>query len=452
MAITYLASSFIETLQGIFYTVFSSVFVPILTDILNVFITYAYNIFWSYYSEWAMGLLVVVCSLIDFVENIFNVFAGITQVSYMNEDTYLLDAFFQMKEVSAAFAVITFMAVAICFIFTIIKTAQSIGDMALEDKNPISKVLGDGMKAAVTFMLIPFLCIAMLQISSIITNQAVSAFNAAQGGQTTVGTIVFLASGMDADTKTTKRKNPIQFGKADDGYSQEVRTASFDDSIRKDYLLGRKDFRDLKQVRRDFHPANMNYLVGFAGGALLLFVMTGSVMVFIRRIFELLLLYIVSPFFVSTIPLDDGAMFAKWREAFIAKFFSGFGTVFAMRYYLMLVQTIASSNLMLYDVTLANGSVINSVLKVVMIIGGAWAVYKGQHLMMQILSPQIAAADQEAASLIKGIVIGSVSTAAGIASGGATSAVQAAGMAASAASAMGGAVNSASNDNQAYRG
>ncbi len=454
MEFAYLASSFVETLQGVFYTVFSTVFAPILTNILKVYINYVYNILWSYWSELLMGALVLVCSLIDIAENIFNVFCGISPVEYMNQETYLLDAFFQMKEVSKAFAMVTVMAVAVCFIFTIIKTAQSIGDMTLEDKNPISKVLTDGMKAAVTFMLIPFLCIAMLQLSTIITNQAVTAFDSAQGGSTSIGTVVFLASGLEADKATTDRKNPIAFGTDEDGYELQNRpAASFTDPLRIDYLMGRKDYRDLSVVRDDFYATNFNYVVGFSCALVLAFVMFGSVMIFIRRAFELLLLYLISPFFVSTIPLDDGMMFAKWREAFVAKFFSGFGTIFAMRYYLMLVQTIAGSNLMLYDTNLPGGAVINTILKMVMIIGGAWAVYKSQTLMMQILSPSIAAADREASSLMTGMVIGAASTAAGVATGGASTALTAASMAGKGASAIGNSVQSARNDsNQAYRG
>lgn len=188
MELSYLAVSFVEALQNIFYTILSEVFAPILKDILEVFIEYFMSVIWSMWSEWLLALFTVMCSLIDFVENMFNVFAGISPVEVEGHQTYLLDAFFQMKEVTTAFTYITVMAVAISFLFTIYKTAKSISDMALENKNPISKVLADGMKAAVTFMLIPFLCIALLQISSLVTNQAVSAFDAAQGGSTSMGT------------------------------------------------------------------------------------------------------------------------------------------------------------------------------------------------------------------------------------------------------------------------
>ena len=45
-------------------------FKPILTDILEVFINYFMSVIWSMWSEWLLGILAIVCSLVDFVENI----------------------------------------------------------------------------------------------------------------------------------------------------------------------------------------------------------------------------------------------------------------------------------------------------------------------------------------------------------------------------------------------
>lgn len=424
MEISYLAISFVEALQKIFNTILSEVFAPIMKDILEVFLEYFTSVIWSMWSEWLLALFTVMCSLVDFVENIFNVFAGISPVEVEGHPAYLLDAFFQMKEVTVAFTYITVMAVAISFIFTIYKTAKSISDMALEDKNPVSKVLADGMKAAVTFMLIPFLCIALLQISTLVTNQAVSAFDAAQGGGTSMGTVVFLSAGLDADKATTSRRNPVS-GETEDFRSG--RNPSFTDDVRNPYLKGDKDYRSLTTVKRDFYASNFNFIEGFTSCVLLLFILAGAAIIFIRRLFELLLLYLVSPFFVSTIPLDDGVTFAKWREMFVAKFFSGFGVIFSMRYYMLLVPSIAGSNLCLYSMNLPNAVMINSVLKMFMILGGAWAVYKSQSLIMQILNQEAAAMEQQSGALMSGMIIGTVSTAANMAaaaaSGGSTAAL-----------------------------
>ncbi len=403
--------SFIQSLQQIFYSILSEVFTPILSDILQVFIDYFMSVIWSMWSEWLVGILSILCSLVDFVENIFNVFAGISPVKVEGRQVYLLDAFFQMREVTFAFAAITLIAVAVSFLFTIYKTAKSISDMAMEDKNPISKVLANGMKAAVTFMLIPFLCIALLQISSIVTNQAINAFDTAQGGKSTTGTVIFLSAGLDADKATTKRKNPVT-GIAEE--TVEGRSPAFDDDVRKPYMTGEKDYKSMLTVKKDFYPSNFNYLEGFASSILMLLILAGAAMMFIRRLFDLLLLYLVSPFFVATIPLDDGVTFAKWRELFVAKFFSGFGVIFSMRYYLLLVPTIAGSSLCLYSPTLPGGTTINNILKLFMILGGAWAVYKSQNLIMQIMNQEAAMADQQAGALISGMIIGTASTAANL--------------------------------------
>lgn len=460
METIYLGISFIGHLKDLFSAIFSEVFTPILSDILEVFINYFMDVIWSMWSEWLVIFLAAICSLVDFLENIFNVFAGISSVQVGNQSTYLLDAFFQMREVTMAFAAITLMAVAICFIFTIYKTAKSIADMALEDKNPVSKVLTDGMKAGFTFMLIPFLCIAMLQISTLVTNQAINAFDSAQGGHSSIGTIIFLSSSMDADRATTSRKNPTT-GEMED--AKEGRNPNFNDEVRRPYMTGEKDYTDMKTVKGDFFPSNFNFIEGFISAILMLFILAGASMIFIRRLFELLLLYIISPLFVSTIPLDDGATFARWRELFVAKFFSGFGVIFSMRYYLLLVPSIAGDSLCLYNKNLPNAVAINNVLKLFIIVGGAWAVYKSQSLILEILNKDAAMAEQQAGSLISGIIIGSATTAANLGMAAATGGSSAAlsglgggkgslGNAASAAGDIASAASSGGDEKQKYTG
>ncbi|MCD8082310.1 MAG: hypothetical protein LUE86_01990 [Clostridiales bacterium] len=416
MNYVYLAS-FVEALQGVIQLVFENVLAPILKDIFEIIAKYFLTLIWSLFSEWLLLLLTMLCSLVDFVENIFNIFAGISLIEVEGEQTYLLDAFMQRSEITTAFTWITVLAFAIGMIFTIVKTAQSISDMTLEDKNPVSKVLADAMRAGLSFLLIPFLCIFLLQASSIVTKQAVSAFDAAQGGSTTIGTIIFLMAGLDADKATTEEMDPIE-----DEYQtySDNRSPSFTDDVRYPYFTGEKDYTDLSVVKQDFYPANFNFVAGIGSAILLLLVLTGAIMIFIRRLFDLLLLYVVSPLFASTIPLDEGQMFSKWRDLFVAKFFSGFGVIFSMRYYLMLIPLIAGSNLTLYSYDLPNAGTINTILKIFVIIGGAWAVYKSQSLILQILNYEAAESERQAGSFITGLVIGGASMAATAAAGAAT--------------------------------
>ena len=472
---------FINALCTLFELIFNNVLSPILTEILTIYVNYYTNVIWILLADVLLGLFIAVCTLVDFIGSIFNVFAGISPVYYQakGEATArtlsLLDVLFEMEGITVAFWMITLFSMGLCVIFTIYKTIKSISDMTLEDKNPISKVLTDAMKAGITFLLIPFLCVMMLQLSTVITKQADAAFAAANGGNASIGTILFLSASLEADVETTKGKS-ITNGEIE--YKVENRPApSFDDNVRRPYLnfngteqLNKnkgellKDYRNLAEVKKDFHSENFSYLSGFASAIIVFLILLIAIITCVRRIFELLLLYLVSPFFASTIPLDDGITFARWREMFIAKFFSGFGMIFSMKFYLMIVPFLANSRLELYPKSKPGGSIINMILQIFLIIGGAWAVFKSQSLMMEILNPEAAQAEKQSSALLTGAVIGAVTTTASVAAGIATggTSLAATGALASVAGSVGGSVmggsqsesgaSSKQDESQAYRG
>ncbi len=450
-------NAFVNALSALFEFIFDDIFAPILADILEVSINFFLNIIWNLWSEFLIGLFVALCSLVDFVESVFNVFAGLAPVYYQPpgqkaRQMTLLDVVFDMEGITLAFWMITLAAMGICIIFTIYKTIKSISDMALEDKNPVSKVLSDAMKAGVTFLMIPFLCVMMLQLSSTVTKQAQIAFKEAQGVDASVGTILFLSATMDADKKTTEPKDMLTGVIKYKG----THNPSFHDSVRKPYLQNSTRYQNLDTVRNEFHAANVNYIVGFISAILILIILLLAIITFVRRLFELLLLYLVSPLFVSTIPLDDGITFARWREMFVAKFFSGFGMIFAMKYYLMLVPFISNSGLELYPKNLAYGAEINNILQVFLIIGGAWAVFKSQSLLLELLNPEAAQAERQVNALVTGAVMGAASVATGGAGAVLTGAMGAIGGAASGEQKAGNASapkeQSKQDENQAYRG
>lgn len=407
-------NAFVNALSKVFEFIFNDILAPIIKDILEVFINFFLNVIWTIFGELLLSLFVAICSLVDFVESIFNVFAGLSPVLY-NDPNYaqprtmsLLDVLFEMEAITIAFWSITLVAMSICILFTIYKTVKSISDMTLENRNPISKVLTDAMKAGITFLMIPMLCVMMLQLSSVVTEQARTAFRAAQGGDASIGTIIFLSSTMDADKATTEPKDMLT-----GVIKMKSRNPSFTDETRSKYMQDSTLYQNLDQVKTDFHPGNVNYIVGLISSILVLLILLLSIITFIRRLFELLLLYIVSPFFVSTIPLDDGTTFARWRELFVAKFFSGFGMIFSMKYYMMLIPFLSNSGLVLYPKNVAHGATINTILQLFMIIGGAWAVFKSQSLILELLSPEAAQAEQQSSALLTGMAMGAISAATG---------------------------------------
>ena len=212
-----------------------------------------------------------------------------------------------------------------------------------------------------------------------------------------MGTIIFLTGSLDA-------------GRTD------LAEPSFTDSVRNKYYTGRVSYTDMKQVKKDFDPAKFQIAICAVCTLLMIVILICGIFLFIQRIFDVLLLYIVSPLFVSTMPFDDGASFGKWRDMFVAKLLSGFGVIFTMKLYLMLVPTVAGSRLLMFDdKTLEGYAFINAMLKLFVVIGGAWAAFKSQHLILTILHPEAARAARMSTAMMMGAVMGAAGGAAGLA-------------------------------------
>ena len=171
----------------------------------------------------------------------------------------------------------------------------------------------------------------------------------------------------------------------------------FNDTIRKGYISGEKSYNDLSQVRKDFDIWEMDYLVGYIACIVFVIIMTICIFTFIVRMFNLLLLYITSPLFVSSMPLDDGNKWQNWTQAFIIQLFSGFGMVIAMRLYLIIIPIVISSDLVFFAGSGVGYAVLNRMAQLTMVLGGAWAVLQAGGVITGILAgnPGMAAIQQE---------------------------------------------------------
>ena len=276
-----------------------------------------------------------------------------------------MEMVFNQDAVSKGFLMITLVAVGICFLFTIFAIVRSMSSSTLENKNPISQVLKDAMKACVSFMLVPFLCIALMQLSSALIKQTKAVIQAESGtaGDPSMGLYIFLTASLragraDFEIPVLQETADVAEGLGDK-FTYEILTSldsafrveylppSMSDDLRRSYLNGDKDYLDFRDSGSDFSAAKIDYLLGFSASIFMVIMLAGVLIQFIRRLLELVLLYLVAPFFVATIPLDRGDMFKRWREMFIAKFLAGFGVIYALKIFMLLLPLIFSDNLSL---------------------------------------------------------------------------------------------------------
>lgn len=289
----------------------------------------------------------------------------------------LLGYFLQSSSVTRFFLGMTMVALALAFLFAIFRTAKTINDSVLEpEAKPISTVLRSGLRSAVSFMLIPFFCVCCLQLSAALLQEVKIGFanvETEEVGRTEFSDVLFEISAKPALKKGKTKADYENYWKNDQPYLDEEKT---------------EEMFELREI---------DYFVGILSSLVILVILAGSCLAFARRIIEVLLLYLVAPFFAATIPLDDGKKFSGWRDRFIGSFFGCFGPVFAMRLYLIVIPIIAGDTLVI-----STNAKVNCIAKLCFIIGSAWAIYKSQDMITGLIDPHNRSAG-ESMAMVSGL-------------------------------------------------
>ena len=108
------------------------------------------------------------------------------------------------------------------------------------------------------------------------------------------------------------------------------------------------------------------------------FALIKAIVKLVRRIYELVFMYVTMPMFLSTLPLDDGVRFRAWRESFMTKLILTYGTVFSVSIFAIMLPMIG--NMSITGISEYG----NTIFKVFMIIGGAIAIPTGQALFAKL--------------------------------------------------------------------
>ena len=152
---------------------------------------------------------------------------------------------------------------------------------------------------------------------------------------------------------------------ADDGSLEESPTledsynegkASFEDPLRRPYYVGEKDIYSYSKVTSDFSYGltSWNHLVNILGVYFLIKEFLKIAFNCIARIFNLMVLYISAPGFISVMPLDDGGKFKQWTTSFVIQSLSIFGSVIAVRILMIMIPVVLSPSLVIFTNSVAD--------------------------------------------------------------------------------------------------
>ena len=343
------------------------------------------------------GIWTSLLKFIYILEQIFDIFTGVRGVYRMDggkyvsttgnanilEDQSFLDILFSDSTVMNVYWYIMLGAFALCFIVTIFAVIRSMGDSLWDNKRPVTEVLRLAFKACITFFLIPLACLMVIKLSSVVTY---SVIEVAQDNTRVCDALYAVGVG-----------DEFKYSSARAFYSKGQ---NFLRSDAIDYV----NYREL------------NYLLNYIIALFMIVILMGCLIQSVIRIFALLVLFMVSPWFVATMPFDDGEKFKKWKNMFAGYALASFGPMLTMRVYLAIVPalTLSNSDIVLWPVqgnfsaesvvyfwNWSGGTIsgmlrdtyhacVGFVLKIMILLGGAFASWRSQYLMMEVMDPYVA--------------------------------------------------------------
>lgn len=372
-----------DFLESMFSWILDEIIVPFIKPIFNlVWNTIIVNIRDLFYTP-VYYMYTKVLNLIDQLQNGFDILIGLKDITYtdslgVTQQTTLLNYMMYNDTIRNVLVGITFIALALSLMFAIYSVIRSTLDFDLEGRRPVGKVLKATAKTMMAFLFVPLVTWVGLNLSSILLKQTSTAI---MGGQdASIGRWILAISSMEA-VREDSWEELMEDSKEVPIYDENgVLNEPYDELI-----SGKVGYGPFIIF---VHPSKVDYLIGYGSAIFAAIMMIICFFTFVRRIFDIILLYITSPYFSATIVLDDGEKFKRWRETFIAKTVMGFGSAIGMRIYLMIVPIVMSPNLRMFD-SVAGSMGGEYVVRIIFLLGGMYAVHKSSSLITSIISSSV---------------------------------------------------------------
>lgn len=295
------------------------------------------------------GVQKSICYIIDFIKDIFYMLAGIEPVKVNGKESELLSHFLLSNAVKKAFWLIVLIAVILLVLFTIISIVRSEYAHG-ENKKSKTLILGKACQSFIIFLVVPFILLTGIALSNTVVsavNKSMNPYILEQGKEATIGGQILVTSGYYAYI-------------GEEFERKEIETQ---------FITGELDYNNSEIVGKYYNIRSLDFFVGIIGSLVILVMFVMCAISFIQRIFDITLLYIVSPISVSTIPTDDGQRFKQWKEMLIGKVLGAYGIILSMNLFFIIIPQIQ-------EIAFFGNALKNGIVKILFLIGGAFAVTK----------------------------------------------------------------------------
>ncbi len=403
-------------LSDAFKWVFDNVLGPILQKFFEIVTGIVAKLLWKVISRILFRIEVGFLSLVDMMQNIYNVLAGTSPVKDVKTGMVgsLLSILARKPFIVNSMLLVIAVSFVLCFAFSIAGVLKSMSDMGGPGSKSVGHVMRKTAQALLRMMLAPALGLFLILLGDAVLTSMTRAMTL--DNNVTIARSLFVISTLDAvddvngavDIDGKKHK-----GGETKAYNYSTRPAylashpgaasdyGLKDKFRKPFYTGTKNYTKAADVDPTFDMGRINFIVGILGAILFVFILGTSLFVFTSRIFDVLVLLLIEPFFIASMPLDDGEHFEKWEDMFIAKIFSGYGMVVAMYLYLLISAMVFEGRIVFTPQEGVGDILMDMLMKIILLVGGAATIMTSGPLITSILNS--AAAGHEAGAAQAGM-------------------------------------------------
>ncbi len=436
-AINYVFNKVLSPIFSFFSDLLSDVFEWVFNNILGPLLESAFSLIMQTVGKYVMrvvGRLLyniesLILQVLDAFQYMFNVLAGTAPVSDSRSGLHgsLLSVIARSGYVTKAMIAVISISIVLTFFFAVIATIKSIGDMGGPQSHSVGHVLRQLSYALLRMLTAPVLGLFIILLGDAVLLSVTKAMTL--GNNVTIARSLFVISTLDAvddefgavDMNGKEYKGGLRitfswgehkssFGDMDNeilGYNYSTRPDyiarhpdmatdyGLMDKFRQPFYTGAKDYRSSVDVDATFNVGRIDYFVGILGSLLFIFVLGSTLFTFTSRLFDVVLLLIIEPFFISTMPIDDGEHFKKWEDLFIGKIFSGYGMVVAMYLYLLICGMVFDGRIAFAKGTYTD-ILMDMIMRIILLLGGAATMMTAGPIVTSIISSAAAGEETQA--------------------------------------------------------
>ena len=279
-----------------------------------------------------------------------NKLCGIDPINFNGKETDFLSYLMFSDEIGFAFRISAVLATMLLVVFTVFMIIRSV----VKDKaeGTPAQIAAKAFKTLITFFLVPLSILAFMTIGNAFVKALYSATIQASASP---GSFLF---------------------------SVFAKEGGMDPEVVEQFRTGVLDYYDTDTVSRYMDVADFPFIFSWLAGAIVLFSIGSSMLIFVDRAISLVILYIASPISISTSVLDDGARFKLWRDQFLSKFIMGYGMILAVNIYALICGLVMDSSFMFFK----DNEFLNLIMKLLVIGGGGLTMQKSMALIGNLVS------------------------------------------------------------------